>query len=99
MSSPAAISASAAGSLHPFEPASIRPYVITTSPITEAAMPGGSRPGLSAVRDSGISATPTARPTMTTGMLIRNTQPHQNRDSIQPPRIGPSGSARKLAAS
>lgn len=33
-----------------------------------------------------------------TGRLIRKVQPHQCRLRIQPPRIGPSGMARKLAA-
>ena len=37
-----------------------------------------------------------ARPAAT-GTLIRNTQPHQWCVSIQPPRIGPIGKARKLA--
>ena len=39
--------------------------------------PDGSKPGRSEARESGTKATTAAKPTTTTGTLIRNTQPHQ----------------------
>ncbi|OLE26820.1 MAG: hypothetical protein AUG49_07200 [Catenulispora sp. 13_1_20CM_3_70_7] len=70
----------------------------STRPTVDVAIPTGSSGCRCSERDSGTSAMPTTRPSTTTGTLSRNTQPHQKRDSIHPPSVGPSGSARKFAA-
>src|SRR5580693_2138612 len=49
-------------------------------------------------RDSGTRVSNASTPIAAIGALIRNTHPHQKWDSIHPPRIGPIGRARKLAA-
>lgn len=51
--------------------------------------PGSSRPG-DGLRDSGTSHAISASPSSTTGTLMRNTDPHQNRSSSAPPSTGPS---------
>jgi len=57
--------------------------------------PGTSSRGARGLRDSGTSAATATSPSTITGTLIRNTEPHQNLSSSQPPTIGPIG---KLAA-
>src|SRR5262249_58071287 len=64
---------------------------------TDATTPTTSTPGPCDARDSGTSAATAISPTITTGMFIRNTHPHQACESSQPPRIGPIGNDRKLA--
>jgi hypothetical protein len=74
------------------------PNVRTASPVLEATMPTGSSAGRSGLRDSGSSTSTATSASASTGRFIRKTQPHHRFDSTQPPTIGPSGSARKLAA-
>jgi hypothetical protein len=54
-------------------------------------MPTGSSLGRAALRDSGIRSDTASSATAITGTLMRNTEPHQNVVSSQPPTIGPSG--------
>ncbi len=61
-------------------------------------MPSGSSAGFSAERDSGTSAMTATNPSKATGTFIRKIHPHQKFVSSQPPKIGPTGRAMKLAA-
>src|ERR671919_296408 len=75
--------------LEPRSPPSMIPYTSSTSPATDSSTPpGSSRPGFGS-RDSGTSHRTNATPTAITGMLMRNTEPHQNDSSSRPPTTGP----------
>ena len=74
------------------------PNISRVSPRLEPTIPGQSIAGRVSARDSGTTRTTRTKPAITTGTLMRNTQPHQALASIQPPTIGTSGSARKFAA-
>ena len=74
------------------------PYMRATRPPLESSTPTVSTPGASGARDSGTSRMTATRAIATTGTFIRKIQPHQALERIQPPRIGPSGRATKLAA-
>ena len=61
-------------------------------------MPAGSIAGRWEARDSGTSVSTARRPIAATGTFMRKIQPHQKLVSNQPPKMGPMGRARKLAA-
>src|SRR5919106_2220298 len=75
--------------IEPRSPPSMTPYTSSTSPATDSSTPpGSSRPGFGS-RDSGTSHRTNATPIAITGMLMRNTEPHQNDSSSRPPTTGP----------
>ena len=76
----------------------MKPSVTINSPMADSPIPTTSSDGRSAARDSGTRCRTATNPIVATGTLSRNTQPHQMWPSIQPPRIGPIGRARKFAA-
>src|SRR5262249_2113779 len=76
----------------------MRPYVSSVDPALELMMATGSRAGGRAARDSGTKRPTAIRARSVTGTLMRKTQPHQRFVNIHPPRIGPIGRARKIAA-
>ena len=93
---PAAIVASAVGSVQPSWPARMTPYVSAISPALEITTPAQSTRGRSALRDSGIRKVTAISANSTTGTLIRNTDPHQKWSSRAPPTSGPMGKLRKM---
>ena len=89
--SPAKIVASAGVSVQPSWPALMNPYVRAVSPALEITMPGKSRRGRFAARDSGSRNVTATSAIATIGTLIRKTEPHQKWSSRKPPTIGPIG--------
>ncbi len=74
---PAAIPPSVTASPQPRSPAAISPYVSTTRPAADSAIPSTSIRPDRLPRVDGISAATATVPTSTSGRLSRNTDPHQ----------------------
>src|SRR5690242_18279558 len=95
---PATRTAREGGFVQPLRPSSMSPYVTPASPPLARSMPSGSIAGRSAARDSGTSTTTAMRPRIATGTFIKKIHPHHRLVKSQPPKMGPIGRARKLAA-
>ena len=97
IAAPPSIAAQTTGRPKPCSPPLMMPYVRPTRPTTDSSTPTRSmRPGFGS-RDSGTRAPTRARPSSTTGTLIRKTDPHQKRSSSAPPTIGPIATPRPTA--
>ena len=74
---PTAMVASAVALPQPFWPALMHPYVTAIRPALETSTPGTSMDGRFAERDSGSRKLTATSAMITTGTLIRKTEPHQ----------------------
>ena len=98
ISTPAAIVPSTRGEVQsPESPPVMIPYTKVARPATDSSTPTASiRPG-DGLRDSGTSTVIAISPAITTGTLMRNTEPHQKCSSSRPPTTGPIATASPTA--
>ena len=90
MARPPMIVPSTNGSDQPLDGPSMIPQSTGTRPMTDSAAPTGSSRDADSSRDVGSRSRPATMATITTGTLIRNTEPHQKCSSRNPPINGPN---------